>query len=272
MSFSIKSRILKVGFNKYGKHLLIILVLAYFGFGALVYFLQERIIYPAPSQDFNACTLMAGMQSMNFNGTRFYFKELSDSRKRIVFYHGNGNSACDMIFLADTFEKEKISYIFVEYGGYSNDTKSLSGKLILDDVQNINSYIQTLPKKELIVAGESIGTGAASYHAMLYNPEQLLLISPFTSLEDVAKQKLPIYPTSILLKDNFENKKWLNQYFGKVLIIHGSDDTFVPYFMGTELYSSLKTNSKINLSIQGATHNDIYNFKETYKGIEDFIK
>ncbi|MFC1756459.1 hypothetical protein ACFLY1_00730, partial [Patescibacteria group bacterium] len=71
--------------------------------------------------DFKSCTFFQDSQKINIGGTRAYYKE--NSKKLILFYHGNAGSACDRSFLRDEFQKLGYSYIFVEYTGYSNDSR-----------------------------------------------------------------------------------------------------------------------------------------------------
>lgn len=240
--------------------------------GAFLYFIQDKLIYLPPAQDFENCPMLASAERVTHQGTRFYYKELPDSKTRIVMYHGNASSACDLGFLASEFEKENVSYIFPEYAGYANDSGSPSGELLLRDVQNMDSFIQTLPMKKLIVAGESIGTGFASYHTFIDQPDKVLLISPFTSLSKLAEKSYPLFPVELMLKTDLKNIEWLKNYSGSVLIIHGTADRVVPYEMGTRLFESLKTADKEKITIPGADHNELYGHTETMETISKFIR
>ena len=90
------------------------------------------MIYYPDNQDFYGCEGFKDYEKINFNGTRFYLFEQSDSV--LVYYHGNAGSACDRSFLKDIFEQSNHTLVFVEYAGYSNDTKKPSVVLFLKDV------------------------------------------------------------------------------------------------------------------------------------------
>ena len=55
-------------------------------------------------------------------------------------------------------------------------------------------------KKDIILYGESLGTGVATQIAQNNNFAGVILESPFTSMIDAAKNKYPIFPIKFLLK------------------------------------------------------------------------
>ncbi len=194
---------------------------------------------------------------MVFNGTRFYFKKVSKDIV-IVHYHGNADTACNNSSLKNFFEEFKTSVIFAEYSGYSDDGKKPSIKLILKDVENIHNFIKKKGFKHVIVFGQSLGSGAASYEAFLGGVDCLILATPFSSISDVAKSKYPIFPVSLLLTENYDNEKWLKKYRGNILILHGNRDSVIPYRFSKKLFNSLKTKNKEYVLIEGKGHNDIW--------------
>jgi uncharacterized protein len=249
---------------------MVVLFSLYLLFGLFLFLNQKSFIYYPDKQDFNSCKEFSDAEKIVVNGTKIYFKNNSDIM--VVFYHGNAGSACDRSFIKNQIEKVGYSYAFVEYAGYSNDTKKTSKNRILKDVENTNSFLLQKNYKEIIVIGESIGTGPASYHSSISHVSKLVLISPFNKLSDVAKKTYSLYPLSILLTENYDNEKWLKYYNGAVLIIHGDKDTFVPSDLSLKLFNTLTAKDKQYKIINGASHNDIYNYEETFNELELFLK
>lgn len=247
-----------------------IFILIYFLFLAFLYFFQNKLIYFPDDQDFDNCFGFQDYQKINFQDTRFYF--LEKTKDVIVFYHGNAGSACDRYFLKQYFEKSEKSIIFVEYAGYSNDTKSPSKKLILNDVENIQDFLQQKKFTQVTVFGESIGTGMASYHASIGGVDKLFLISPFSSLADVAKARYMLYPIRIILKENYDNVAALKNYTEELLIIHGGLDRIIPIHFAEKLFESIASEQKRFVKIDEARHNDLYNFEKLGSEILNFIK
>ena len=91
-------------------------------------------------------------------------------------------------------------------------------------------------KKNIILYGESLGTGVAVEIAQNKNYAGVILESPFTSMVNMGKKHYPFFPVSLLLKDKFESYKKIKNIFVPVLIMHGKVDKIVPYDMGKKMY------------------------------------
>ena len=104
-----------------------------------------------------------------------------------------------------------------------------------------NNSINWLNKKgisndQIILYGESLGTGIALEVAQNKNFAGIILESPFTSMIDVGKSKYPFLPVRLLLKDKYESNKKIKNIQSPILIMHGKKDNIVPQKMGLELY------------------------------------
>jgi len=196
---------------------LAIFALFYISFGVFLTLNQEKIVYHPFEQDFASCSNFASAEKITYQGTRMYVS--TTTGPTVVLYHGNAGSACDRYFYAAQFVQAGYGYIIVEYAGFSNDPREPSHELIKQDVGNVIAYLQSENTEESIVVGESIGTGFATHHARLHPPERLLLISPFTNLSDIAKERFWFYPTSLLVDNaldnvaSLKNYKWRSYYY-----------------------------------------------------------
>lgn len=245
-------------------------IIVYILFGLILYAFQDNLIYFPTKQDFNSCTGFADAQKIITNTTRIYYKQNSD--KIIIFYHGNAGSACDRSFIKNKFEKLNYSYAFVEYTGYSNNQTRPSTSKILKDVKNTNNFIKTKNFSQTIIMGTSIGSAFASYHSTLTKADKLILIAPFTSLSDVAKMHYGIYPIKSLLKTDLDNEKYLKNFAGEILIIHGEDDNIIPPKLSEKLQNTLNKQKTNRTLIKNAGHNDIYFKNQTWNEITNFLK
>ena len=232
------------------------------------------IYYPNLIQsDFYDCPAFDDSEKINTNGTRAYYKHTSD--RIIVVYNGNAGSACDRSFLMSVFEENEYSYLFVEYAGYGGEDKKPSRELLFKDVENIVAFLKAKNYTETVLFAESIGSGVASYHATLTPVDRMLFIAPFDSLINVAKTKFPVYPMFLLekfSKENYDNLALLQDYAGDLRIIHGAKDNVIPLKRGKALFENTNISNKEFIVIDGAGHNDIYNFEKTWKSISDFLQ
>ncbi len=238
-------------------------------FGVVITVFQEKVVYHPDNQSFVNCPAFKDVKKVEVNGTRMYVKDTT--KPVFVLYHGNAGSACDRSLYADIFTQSNYGYIIVEYAGYSNDKVKPSHELIKKDVRNVISYLDDNKITDVVVVGESIGTGVASHHVSQKPPEKLILLSPFTSLADIASNTFWFYPTSWMVNNAFDNVKALQDFKGGgILIIHGNNDAVIPYKLGLKLFESIDHKNKL-VTIKGGGHNDLFTYKETYSTITDFI-
>lgn len=250
-------------------NIIIIFGATYVLFGIFLFFNQKSMLYFPNNQNFEDCAGFADYEKINHKGTRMYYKD--GSEKVVVYYHGNAGSTCDRSSIKTTFEKTNASIIFVEYAGYSDDERKPSRELILKDVENVHDYLKEKKFRNITIYGQSIGSGAASYHAFLGSVDSLILATSFSSLTDVARTQYRMYPTTILFKEKYDNVKWLQNYKGRVLIIHGDKDFIIPHKHSKKLYEEITTEKKEYALIEGKGHNDIWNSEEFRKRLEEFL-
>ena len=242
----------------------------YILFGAFLYFNQRSMIYYPSDQDFQRCDGFSDYEKRGFKRTRFYYKQGAQNHV-IVYYHGNGGSACDRSAIKSLFEQSHATVLFVEYAGYSNDDRKPSQNLILEDVRHIHEYISRGGYEHVTVYGQSIGAAAASYHASLGNVDQLLLVTPFSSLVDVAQSKFPLYPASLLLREKYDAVEWVQRYDGSLLILHGDRDRIIPNELSKKLFSASPSTEKDYVLIHDVGHNDIWSSPQFHSAVIEYV-
>jgi uncharacterized protein len=251
-------------------NILIAAACVYVLFGLFLFLSQKNLIYYPDRQDFTSCDGFIDYEKVNYNGTRFYYRNAS-ADSVIIHYHGNAGSACDRSAYRPTLESPGASVIFVEYAGYSSDKRRPSRSLILNDVKNIREFAKKQAFKKIILYGESIGTGAASYHASIGGADSIILVSPFSSMTDVAQSKYLIYPAILLLREKFDNTAWLKGFNGKVLILHGKNDYIIPPRFSKKLFNELETANKEYVLLEGRGHNDLWESNSFKDRLRAFI-
>ena len=140
--------------NKIKKLVLIslgVIIVGYVFICVLFFVFQQSLIYFPSDQDFASCARFSDAQKINLEGTRMYYQQVSDVL--VIVYHGNGGSACDRSFLKSLLAEENVSYLFVEYAGYSSDKRTPNKERILNDVQNVHKFIRSLNMSKVIVLG-----------------------------------------------------------------------------------------------------------------------
>lgn len=103
------------------------------------------------------------------------------------------------------------------YCGYPNSDSLLEDALFVYDhlTQNLG-----VSQKDVIIFGRSIGSSPACYVAKHRNPAALILMSPFKSIKELARDLVGRI-LSMLIADRFRNIDLIKEIKSPVLIIHG---------------------------------------------------
>lgn len=251
----------------------------YLAFGLLVYLLQERIIFLPEKlpldyefsfkEDFDEhfITMSDGAEI-----NALHFKQ-SESKGLIVYFHGNAGSLARWGEVVGPFVELGYEVFIVDYRGYGKSSGKKSQKSMLSDADSIYKYALQLESEErIILFGRSIGSSFASYLAGKNNPSKLILETPFYSLKDVARDMLPIFPTSFLLRYNFKNHKSLKTCTSPIYIFHGTDDEVVAYASGRKLFESIPTGQAQFFTIEGGHHNDLSLFPSYWETMKEVLE
>ena len=108
----------------------------------------------------------------------------------------------------------------------------------------------------LILQGQSLGTGIAVEMALRGYGKKLILISPYTSMVDMGKLTLPIFPNELLVHERYLNLAKAPRVTLPVLVVHGTEDEIIPVRMGRSVAEALP-HARL-LTIDGGHHNDLF--------------
>ena len=167
----------------------------------------------------------------------FYNKNI-DKFKTIVFFHGNAGSLKNRTYKLNHFKNLNVNFLIIAWRGFSGNKGKPNEKGLYEDARSAISWLNTqgVQDKNIILYGESLGTGVAVEIGQNKNFAGIILESPFTSMVNMGKKYYPFFPVSLLLKDKFESYKKMKNISAPVFIIHGKVDKIVPYYMGKRMY------------------------------------
>ncbi len=254
------------------RSLLYIAIGVYVGYGALVTFRQDRMLYypPQGTPDISTCAKDIGgipIVDPKYKDLHGVLYEKSSSTL-IVIYHGNATDACERGLYLTALHDNPASILIVSYPGYLGDLTPPSSTRILKEVAQVVLWTTEHRYLTVGVIGESIGVGPASYHAALY-PAPLALIAPYPSLSALASTIFPLYPMRALLHEDFYVSTW-SRAASRVLIIAGAKDTMVPKRLSEELFASLPQKEKYFLELP-YDHDGLLSSAESARMIARFL-
>ena len=167
----------------------------------------------------------------------FYNRNLEEF-KTILFFHGNAGSLENRTYKLNHFKNLNLNFLIIAWRGFSGNKGKPNEMGLYEDAKSAIKWLKAkgIKEKNIILYGESLGTGVAVEVAQNKNYAGVILESPFTSMVNMGKKYYPFFPVSLLLKDKFESYKKINNIFVPVLIMHGKVDKIVPYDMGKKMY------------------------------------
>ena len=211
---------------------------------------QRRLLYyPTHHQEHHGLSEWRhGSQLIGF------VREVPEPENVWLMLHGNGGQASDRAFVLSSFS-DRDSVFILEYPGYGSRPGTPSMKSFnsaaIHAYERLRSKFRNTP---VCVVGESIGSGPAAVLATNpHPPDKIVLITPFDILARVAAHHMPILPTSLILKDNWNNIASLKGYQGPLEIFGAREDTIIPIVHAKALAES-KPSARFHVIDEG--HNE----------------
>jgi len=240
----------------------VIAALLYSGVVALVWARQDNFLFFPDDSRFDLCegSELAPLtpQTADFDGGRahYHLHKGPEAIGTIVVFHGNAGSACDRAFYAEMFRDQPYDVMLAEYPGYAGlgGRPSQAGILAVA-VEIAKIARRTAPNGPVILLGESIGSGVATYAAARVRVDGLILISPYTSIRELASLHFPWLPAGWILKNPFPADEWAKDVQAPVLVLHGRNDETIPFEMGRR-QSAAFPDLRAFVELPEAGHND----------------
>jgi pimeloyl-ACP methyl ester carboxylesterase len=162
--------------------------------------------------------------------------------------------------------------VAVEYPGYPGASGAPSEESLLAAAEAALQHLtgaMKLDRSRLVLEGQSVGTGVAVAMAAKGWGTRLVLLSPYTSLPDVAASAFGWLPVRLLMRDRFDSKSRAADVKIPTLIVHGTDDEVIPFALGQELGTSI-LGAKF-IAKQGRHHNDLWDDESVQDAVFDFV-
>lgn len=248
--------------------LLLISVLVYLGFGAMLNIYQYSFIY-FPTEEitdntYHYTTLRSDNETLKLWVINPHQKEA------IIYFGGNAANAYNAIAHIEAISTSKTSYI-VNYRGYGGSTGLPGERGITIDALNIYDFIQD-HHDSISVIGRSLGAGVATYLASNRKLKKLVLITPFDSLESVAQERYPMFPISYLLIDKYDSIGQVGDIRESTLILIADTDNVIPTKHSYKLANAFKPEQLTVITLPDTNHHTISQHPRYLNIIADFLR
>jgi fermentation-respiration switch protein FrsA (DUF1100 family) len=219
------------------------ILLAYTAINGYLYFFQRKILYlPAfslaqPHHYGLQRTEEVKLHTQDGLELTAWLMKPKRSKYYMIYLQGNAGNMGDRIEKLEEFSKTGWNILAVNYRGYGSNPGTPSEEGLYLDARAAIAYLQDQGVKldNIILYGESLGSGVAIQMATEYKFKSIILEAPYTSIVNRAKELYPYIPISLLIKDRFESINKISKTSSPLLMFHGYRDEVMPIHHGRRL-------------------------------------
>ncbi len=196
-----------------------------------------------------------------------------------LYFHGNGEVACDHDWIAPLYQREGIGLFVADYRGYglSGGTPSFAS-MTADAHPIFNFFLKTVRSLghsgPLFLMGRSLGSHSVVELAFHY-PEDLSGLIMESGTANLARlvNLFGLSSSEEILELQEAITARIKSIKLPTLIIHGQWDSLIPLSEATTLHEDLGSTEKHLVIIPGADHNDLLllGMEQYFSAIREFV-
>ena len=246
------------------KLLLILSLMAAFAYVSLVvlmYFSQRALLYPGasatPAPEHASWGENISVRTPDGETLHGLYSKGRSRKPSVLFFLGNADRVSNYGFLAQALAARGIGLLAISYRGYPGSTGSPSEDGLLTDGIAAFDWLARQSEGEIVVLGQSLGSGVAVNTAGQRPADGVSLVSTYLSLQSLAQTHYPFLPVVPLIKDSFRSDLKIAKVRQPKLFIHSRRDDIIPLSSGEALYHIAPKPKQ--MPIYGDSgHNDIW--------------
>ena len=260
-------------------------VTVFIGLCAVLYLLQERLIFlrqPLVEDTRQAVRELPGVTEIEVagrDGARLHgwFRQGGENagepspRGLVIYFGGNAEEVSGQMFDAEQLAPWSVAA--VNYRGYGLSEGDPGEAALAADAVAVYDRIAArgdVDPDRIVIFGRSLGSGVAVQLAARRPVRAVMLISPFDSLRSIARRQYPIIPVSLLLKHPFDSLALAPRIESPLLVLAGDRDTLIPPALSRRLHDVWAGPKRWEL-VPGADHNDISSHPRYWPAMREFL-
>ncbi|MBE0622393.1 MAG: alpha/beta hydrolase [Burkholderiales bacterium] len=249
------------------------------GFPVLIYFFQERLLFQP--QPLTADPLQANpgtaieeidlvtSDRVHLRGWLVKASGTQAPAPLLVYFGGNAEEVSWLAATADRYAG--WSLLLVNYRGYGrSEGKPGEAELFSDALQIYDYAAGRAQGGRVAVMGRSLGSGVAVYLAAERKVAGVILVSPYDSVESVARGIYPHLPIGLMLKHRFDSLLRAPKIKAPLLCLVASDDRVIPRQHSERLYAAWGGPRQWR-EIGPAGHDSLAGEPDYWQAIADFL-
>ena len=178
-----------------------------------------------------------------------------------LWFHGNGGNIGHRVEeLALLHHRLRANFFLFDYRGYGRSEGRPSEAGTYRDARAALAWLEArgdLDTSRVFYFSHSLGASVAVELATVRPPKGLALVSPLSSIRDMADLTPYFRPFSWLVRGHYDSIDRIGRLYTPLLVLHGDLDQLVPIAQGRKVFDAANGPKKF-VTITGATHNDTY--------------
>lgn len=249
---------------------LLIIGIAYIGFFLFALLFSSPFIFPAPKATYVDTHEIKKLKLDNDWEISVKHLPNTDSEHILLYSHGNGEDLGIVKEKLERFHKNGWAVFAYDYPGYGTSHGEPSEKGCYESIEKAYRHLVEdlhYRPENIVLYGYSLGGGPSFHLASKEKVGGIIVEGTYTSIFRVA------VPFKVLPWDVFDNHAKLDNIESPLLIIHGTNDSVVPFSHSVALHKkALDSKNVKNLWVDGAEHGDLVKIAgDTYwKTLHDF--
>ena len=173
---------------------------------AFLFIFQRSLMYHPDENNYSGDKLEVDIQKVRIKTKDniellgwFHNKNLKDY-KTILYLHGNAGKLENRIHKLNHFKDMNVNFLIIAWRGFSGNKGKPTENGLYTDAKSGVDWLKNkgIDEENIIIYGESLGTGVATEIAQKNNFAGVILESPFTSMVNMGKKYYPFFPVSFL--------------------------------------------------------------------------
>ncbi len=243
---------------------------AYVGICLLLYLLQDWMIFfprPLAGEPTGSHVERVSLQRDDVTLRGWIVK--SQSEGPLLFYFG-GNAE-EVSGLANVFARLDAVTVLMNYRGYGDSGGKPSAADLIEDAAAVVDGLRRRfgHDRPVVLFGRSLGSGIATLAARAEGIDGLIVLSPYRSIERIAKRRFPFAPVGWLLRHNIDATLAIEALPERILVLYATQDSVVPTSESRAFVSKLKSEPQI-VEFEGP-HNIALETPQIWRAIHDFV-
>lgn len=223
-----------------------LIALIYISACGYMYFAQDSLIFK-PTQDVKPISeVFPGayeywISTPEGNNLQTWYKPAQLGKEMLVYLHGNAGNLSTRGRLINILSEDDRGLLIFSWGGFGMSEGKPNEQSFYNNARAVFDWLESekgLNASDLIVYGESLGTGVAVQLATEREFKGVVLAAPYTSIAQMAANDYPWLPVNLLLNHRFDSIDKVTAITEPLVVMHSTDDDTIPFEQGELLFNA----------------------------------